>query len=59
MSEMNAQFKGAALGLAVDLKSLLSPHSLTPVPTLKGMAVALSTSVGQARLCSLSKVPVL
>lgn len=55
---MNAQFKGAALGLDVDLKSLLSPHTLTRAPTLTGMAVALSTSVGWARLCSLRKVPV-
>uniref|UniRef100_A0A8C5INC5 Uncharacterized protein n=1 Tax=Junco hyemalis TaxID=40217 RepID=A0A8C5INC5_JUNHY len=58
MSEVDAQFKGAALGLAVDLESLLSPHTLTPVPTLTGMAVALGTAVGQARLCSLRKVPV-
>lgn len=58
MSEMNVQFKSAALGLAVDLKSLLSPHILTPVLTLARMAVALNTSVGQARLCSLRRGPV-
>lgn len=58
MSEMNAQFKWAALGLAVDVKSLLSPHTPTPVLALTEMVVALSISVGQARLCSLRKVPV-
>lgn len=58
MSEMNAQFNLAAVGLAVDLKSLLSPRILIPVLTLTGMAVALNISVGQARLCSLRTVPV-